>query len=76
MCHGSLGGWDASSYQSVMTTGEHAPVVIPGDVTNSLLAQKVQGIAKNGGVMPPSGELPDEIVKVILDWIKSGAIEK
>jgi mono/diheme cytochrome c family protein len=31
ICHGSLGGWDASSYQSVMTTGDHAPVVIPGD---------------------------------------------
>ena len=76
MCHGSLGGWDASSYQSVMTTGEHAPVVIPGDLTNSLLAQKVQGIAKTGAVMPPGGELPDEIVKIILDWIKSGAIEK
>jgi mono/diheme cytochrome c family protein len=23
MCHGSLGGWDASSYEKVMTTGDH-----------------------------------------------------
>ena len=76
MCHGSLGGWDSSNYKAVMTTGDHTPVVIPGDVANSLLAQKLQGTATNGGVMPPSGELPDETVKIILNWIAAGAIEK
>jgi mono/diheme cytochrome c family protein len=30
LCHGSLGGWDATSYNEVMTSGDHAPVVIPG----------------------------------------------
>ena len=59
-----------------MTTGDHAPVVIPGDVTNSLLAQKLQGTAKIGGIMPPSGELPDATIKIILDWIAAGAPEK
>jgi mono/diheme cytochrome c family protein len=76
MCHGRLGGWDSSSYQAVMTTGDHGPVVIPGDVANSLLAQKIQGSSAGGGIMPPSGELPDEIVQTILQWIAEGALEK
>jgi mono/diheme cytochrome c family protein len=76
MCHGSLGGWDSTTYQAVMTSGDHGPVVIPGDATNSLLAQKLQGTAKIGGVMPPDGELPDQTIKIILDWIAAGAPEK
>jgi mono/diheme cytochrome c family protein len=76
MCHGNQGGWDSTSYQAVMTTGDHSPVVIPGDPTNSLLAQKLQGTSKIGGIMPPTGELPDDIIKIILDWIAAGAPEK
>ncbi|HET9588064.1 MAG TPA: c-type cytochrome, partial [Anaerolineales bacterium] len=73
LCHNAstkLGGWDASSYDAVMTTGDHAPVAIPGDVENSLLAQLIQGI---GSPMPPSGSLPPAEIKVILDWIAAGA---
>jgi mono/diheme cytochrome c family protein len=40
VCHGTLGGWDATSYESIMNTGDNAPVVIPGNVDQSLLAQK------------------------------------
>ncbi len=76
MCHGTLGGWDSSTYQKAMTTGDHGPVIIPGDVANSLLAQKIQGTAKTGGIMPPSGMLPDEIIQTILQWIATGALEK
>jgi mono/diheme cytochrome c family protein len=76
MCHGNQGGWDSTRYQAVMTTGDHGPVVIPGDSTNSLLAQKLQGTSKIGGIMPPTGELPDDIIKIILDWIAADAPEK
>ncbi len=75
-CHGTLGGWDSTSYQAVMTSGDHAPVVVPGDPTNSLLAQKLQGTSKIGGIMPPGGKLPDATIKIILDWIAAGALEK
>ncbi len=75
MCHGTLGGWDGSSYQAVMTTGDHAPVVIPGDVANSLLAQILQGTATSGAIMPPGGKLPDATIQIILDWIAAGAPE-
>ncbi len=76
MCHGTLGGWDSSTYQKVMTSGDHGPVVIAGDVANSLLAQKIEGTAKSGGIMPPSGKRPDEIIQTILQWIAEGALEK
>ena len=76
VCHGTLGGWDSTSYQSVMTTGDHAPAVIPGDPINSLLAQKLQGTSNFGGIMPPDGELPDATIQIILDWIRAGAPEK
>jgi mono/diheme cytochrome c family protein len=75
-CHGTLGGWDASSYSSVMTTGEHGPVIIPGDPEKSLLAQKIQGTQKDGTSMPPGGKLTADQIQVILDWIKAGAKEK
>lgn len=74
-CHGSLGGWDASSYQAVMTSGDNAPVVEPGDPEGSLLGQKLLGTHEEGTIMPPSGQLPQEDIEVVLDWIESGAPE-
>jgi mono/diheme cytochrome c family protein len=76
MCHGTQGGWDSTSYQTVMTSGDHAPVVIPGDTTNSLLAQKLLGTSTIEGIMPPGGKLPDATIQIILDWIAAGAPEK
>lgn len=72
-CHGSLGGWDASSYESVMNTGDHAPTVIAGDVDGSLLAQKIRGTQTQGTLMPPSGLMPEDEIQAILDWIAAGA---
>jgi mono/diheme cytochrome c family protein len=76
MCHGTFGGWDSSTYQRVMTTGDHAPVVIPGDVTNSILAQKLLGQSTFGSIMPPGGKFSDANIQTILDWIVAGAPEK
>lgn len=56
-----------------MTTGEHSPVVVPGDVENSILAQKVMGTQAIGVSMPPSGLLPAEVIDVIASWIEAGA---
>jgi hypothetical protein len=75
-CHDSqaaLGGWDASSYQAIMHSGIHAPVVMTGDAANSLLVQKISG---NPPLMPPSGGglLPEQI-QVIIDWINAGALD-
>ncbi|HJW84038.1 MAG TPA: c-type cytochrome, partial [Anaerolineae bacterium] len=75
-CHGTLGGWDAASYELVMTSGDHAPAVVPGDVEGSLLAQKILGKQTQGAVMPPAGLMPHDQIQIILDWIAAGAPEK
>jgi mono/diheme cytochrome c family protein len=72
-CHGNLGGWDASSYDSVMESGNNAPVIIPEDAENSLLAQKMLGQQTIGNIMPPAGLLSMNEIQPILDWIDQGA---
>ena len=75
VCHNqqtSIGGWDSTSYQAVMESGNNGPVIVPGDPENSLLAQLVQG---EGKLMPPSGQLPSSDIQTILDWITAGALE-
>lgn len=74
-CHESDGdgNWNAATYEEIMTTGDNAPVIIPGDVENSLLAQKIQDIQEEGKKMPPLRSLPDDEIQLILDWIAAGA---
>lgn len=73
-CHGTgqtLGGWDATSYQSVMNTGANAPVVMAGDPYNSILLQRILGI--QGDLMPPFGQLSFGDLQIIYAWILTGA---
>jgi uncharacterized membrane protein len=73
-CHSAstpLGGWDASSYETVSRTGENAPVTDAGDVESSLLARLIQGL--DGKSMPPGGSLPLDEIQIIVDWIAAGA---
>lgn len=74
VCHNpnrQLGSWDATSYATIMSSGENAPVIIAGDIENSLLAQLLQGA--NGKLMPPLGGLSEGEIQAILDWIAAGA---
>jgi mono/diheme cytochrome c family protein len=73
ICHGSLGGWDGSSYDSVINSGDNGPAVIPGDAANSLLAQKLLDTQQIGGLMPPAGKLDADLIQLFLDWIIAGA---
>jgi mono/diheme cytochrome c family protein len=75
-CHGTLGGWNGTSYDKTMKSGDHAPVIIPGDPANSLLVQKLLGTATVGEIMPPGGKLPEATIQIIMDWIAAGAPEK
>jgi mono/diheme cytochrome c family protein len=75
MCHGTLGGWDGTTYMKAITTGNHAPVIIPGDIENSILAQKILGTQTIGTIMPPRGLLPENEIQIILNWIEAGAPE-
>jgi mono/diheme cytochrome c family protein len=73
MCHGDSGGWDATNYDKLMSTGDHGPVVVPGDVDASLLAQKIQGTQTEGKMMPPLKKMKEKDIQTILDWIAAGA---
>ena len=75
MCHGMLGGWDGTTYRSVMDSGDNPPVVIPGDPEGSLLGQKILGAQTEGTVMPPGGRMDAEDIQIILDWITAGALD-
>ncbi len=75
------GDFDLSSYDALMTTGEHAPVVVAGDPEGSLLIQKLRGTQGSdmGETMPLPGPneepeaLPDELIDLIAEWIAAGA---
>jgi mono/diheme cytochrome c family protein len=74
-CHNSQrarGGWDASSYQAVMTTGDNSPVVLPGNPTDSILARRILG---QDALMPPLDPLSQSEIQIILDCISAGAPE-
>ena len=72
-CHGTFGGWDTSTYKSIMTSGNHAPVIIPGDADNSILAQMLLDTHLEGILMPPGKQLPKSELEPIIAWINEGA---
>ena len=75
-CHGARkkGGYSVADYNSVMTSGDHAPVIVAGDAANSMLVQMLRGIKTDaGGQMPPSRALQEEQIKLIERWVNQGA---
>jgi len=75
VCHGTLGGWDASSYTAVMESGDNAPVIIAKDLQASLLVQKLLGTQTIGGVMPPGKLLSQKEIGLIVSWVAAGAVD-
>ncbi len=73
VCHGTFGGWDASSYESIMTSGNHAPVINRGDADQSILAQMLLDTHMDGILMPPGKQLPKSEIEPIITWINQGA---
>lgn len=47
--------------------------VVPGDPDNSYLIDKLEGTHTVGGIMPPSGMLPQATIDEIRQWIVDGA---
>lgn len=74
-CHNpqtTRGGWDSTTYQAVMTSGDNGPVIIPGNIADSILAHSILG---QGSLMPPLESLLQSDIQIILDWIAAGAPE-
>ncbi len=75
MCHNdssAFGGWNSIGFDNVINSGDRGPVIIPGDVDGSLLAQMIQHAA-GVSAMPPSRQLDQASIQAILDWIEAGA---
>ena len=54
---------------------DHDGRVAPTDPDNSYLIQKMEGTAATGGVMPPSGMLPQTTIDIVRQWIIDGALD-
>lgn len=70
-CHNSsskLGGLDLSNYQTALRGGNSGPAVIPGDPENSQMV-----IIQSAGSHP--GQLSEDELAQIIEWIESGAAE-
>lgn len=75
-CHGGSGGLNVTPYESIMSTGDHGPVVVPND-SNSVIVRKLKGTATFGSRMPLGGPyLTDAEIQVIVQWIMAGAQEQ
>ena len=70
-----LAGGAAPPNAGVTESGNHAPVVVPGDPDGSLLVQKMLGTQTVGSQMPMAQLLPPEQVQVVIEWIANGASE-
>jgi len=74
-CHGpgdAKQGYDVTSYAKLLKPGQYGPLVVPGNLDKSRLAEVIHGMSKS---MPPSGAAQptkEEIIK-IKAWIEGGA---
>jgi mono/diheme cytochrome c family protein len=76
ICHSdsnAIGGWNAVGYDNVVDSGDHAPVIVPGDADDSLLAQMILYAEDVSAVMPPSRQMDESSIQIIIDWIEAGA---
>lgn len=71
MCHGKLttAGLSLTTYADALKGGDDGAVILPGDPDGSKLVQ----IQSAGG---HPGQLSDDELAQIIEWIKNGALEK
>jgi hypothetical protein len=69
-CHGAnpISGLLLTSYDNFKKGGNNGPAFIPGNSEDSLIVKKISP----GGSMPPGGELPQEQIDTIKNWIDEG----
>jgi menaquinol-cytochrome c reductase cytochrome b/c subunit len=65
--------YTVATYQEVMTSGDQAPNVIPGDLTSNLIRMINREEIEAGGPMPPTKPLPPELVDIFTRWVQAGA---
>jgi mono/diheme cytochrome c family protein len=75
ICHGTAGGWDATTREAAIESGANGPAVVPGDPDNSLLVRKLLGTQELGTVMPPGSMLMEAEIAIVIEWILAGTPE-
>jgi hypothetical protein len=60
--------------EGIRRGGNTGSAVIPGDLENSVLIQAVRYF-EDAYQMPPSGKLPDEVVRDLEAWVEMGAAD-
>jgi hypothetical protein len=73
-CHGQslvMGNLDLRNREGALKGGQHGAAIIPGDAVNSRLYRHVTGQLKPQ--MPMGGQLTEQQIAVIKNWIDSGA---
>jgi len=63
------------TYEGIMTSGDHAPNVIPGDLNSNLIRMLYREEIDAGGPMPPTKKLKDEYIDIWEKWVLAGAPE-
>ncbi|MCA9216082.1 MAG: PSD1 domain-containing protein [Planctomycetales bacterium] len=54
--------------------GDLGPAIVPGDPESSLLIQAVRHTHAELE-MPPDGKLPDDEIRILVEWVRSGAAD-
>lgn len=62
-------------YEEIMTTGDYAPNVIPGDLNSNMILMLYRQEIDAGGPMPPTKALKPELIDIFERWIAAGAPE-
>ncbi|HEY3341508.1 MAG TPA: c-type cytochrome [Anaerolineae bacterium] len=64
------------SYSDIMTSGDHKPNVVAGDLNSNLLRMLHREKITAGGPMPPTKALSPDLISIFERWVKAGAPEK
>jgi mono/diheme cytochrome c family protein len=63
------------TYQELMTSGDHAPNIVPGDLSSNLIRMLHREEIEAGGPMPPTKPLKDEWLTIWERWVLGGSPE-
>ncbi len=72
VCHGSLGGWDFIRYEAVTTTGITRRWLSLETLMRACWLRNCSAPKAKATSCLPAGELPEDQIQVILDWIEAG----
>jgi mono/diheme cytochrome c family protein len=63
------------TYREMLTTGDHAPNLIAGNLNSNLIRMLHREKIEVGGPMPPTKELKPELIQIIERWVLAGMPE-